>query len=179
MTLLKLGMLNRFKTINEALKMLGGAPATQTANKLSTQTAAEYPKLTDFGGGCKQRVECLADIWDAMIGKVDEINHPLASKLREGDIVFGTNTVKIVFTGGCAMHEESVRENLPLIKELLFTLSGKSITVSIETATATSLSKKELKEKALQNPIVKEALELFEGRIVDVIPINNKGGNDV
>jgi hypothetical protein len=40
-----------------------------------------------------------------------------------------------------------------------------------------SLSKADLKEKALNNPVVREALELFDGRIVDISPINDKDNN--
>ena len=38
----------------------------------------------------------------------------------------------------------------------------------------------DLKDKALNNPVVKEALDLFEGRIVDIYPANDKeGGSNV
>ncbi|MGD0282598.1 MAG: hypothetical protein ABSB95_09575, partial [Dissulfurispiraceae bacterium] len=68
----------------------------------------------------------------------------------------------------------SVIENLPMIKSLLDNLSGMSISVSVETAASSSLTRKDLKEMALQNPVVKDALELFEGRIIDVLPIKNE-----
>jgi hypothetical protein len=59
-------------------------------------------------------------------------------------------------------------------------ISGKDISINVETVEVKSVSKKDLKEDVRNNPIIKEALELFEGRIVDVIPINNKsGGSDV
>jgi hypothetical protein len=67
-----------------------------------------------------------------------------------------------------------VIENLPMIKSLLDNLSGMSISVSVETAASSSLTRKDLKEMALQNPVVKDALELFEGRIIDVLPIKNE-----
>jgi DNA polymerase-3 subunit gamma/tau len=78
-----------------------------------------------------------------------------------------------VFNGGLSVHAESVRENLYIIKKIISDLSGKDIPVKVETIKTKSLSKKDLKEKALNNPIVKEAMELFEGRIVDVIPNKN------
>jgi DNA polymerase-3 subunit gamma/tau len=78
-----------------------------------------------------------------------------------------------VFNGGLSVHAESVRENLHIIKKIISDLSGKDIPVKVETVKTKSLSKKDLKEKALNNPIVKEAMELFEGRIVDVIPNKN------
>ncbi|HKN19302.1 MAG TPA: hypothetical protein VJW95_05850, partial [Dissulfurispiraceae bacterium] len=116
----------------------------------------------------------ISDVWDAMIKRVDTENHPLASKLREGDITFGPNTVKIVFSGGCAIHADSVGENLPVIKKMLDELSGMSITISIETTPSTTVTKKDLKERALRDPVVQDALKLFEGRIVDVLPIKTE-----
>src|SRR5208283_3178621 len=113
-------------------------------------------------------------VWDAMITRIDEINHPLACKLREGEAVFASHEAKIIFTGGCAVHAESVGENIPLIRKLLEEISGISMSVSIETAATASLSKKELKEMVLQNPVVRDALDLFEGRIVDVLPIKEE-----
>ncbi|HCL81300.1 MAG TPA: hypothetical protein DHW81_03445 [Nitrospiraceae bacterium] len=98
--------------------------------------------------------------------------------MEEGVVSFNDAGINIVFNGGLSVHAESVKENLPLIKKLIHDLSGRNIAVQIETAKQKSVSKKDLKEDALNNPIVKEALELFEGRIVDVIPLNNKSGGD-
>jgi predicted kinase len=64
-----------------------------------------------------------------------------------------------------------VREHLPLIRDLAREYAGRDVAVVIETAKSKAPTKKDLKERALNNPIVKEALELFEGRILDVIPV--------
>jgi DNA polymerase-3 subunit gamma/tau len=122
----------------------------------------------------------LPDIWNTVIEKIDETNHPLYSKLNEGSVSFGDAEIKIVFNGGLSVHAESVKENIPLIKKVIHDISGRDISINVETVKVKSVSKKDLKEDARNNPIIKEALELFEGRIVDVIPINNKsGGSDV
>ena len=36
---------------------------------------------------------------------------------------------------------------------------------------------KDLKEKAMADPVIKEVLELFDGRVVDVIPLNEHRGH--
>ncbi len=190
MTLIKLSMLSHLKSINEALKIIGGEippPSLRVtesrSNPVSSRQSPKSNKLeivsplarndnTDLQGSF------LSDIWNSAIRKIDETNHPLASKLEEGVVSFSDAGIKIVFNGGLSVHAESVKENLPLIKKLIHDLSGRNIAVQIETAKQKSVSKKDLKEDALNNPIVKEALELFEGRIVDVIPINNKPGGD-
>ncbi len=128
---------------------------------------------------CKEDAP-VPDIWDAAIERIDSTNHPLASKIREGSLSFDNDEIRIVFNGGLSIHAESVKENLPTIRKTIVEVSGRDIPLKIETAkTSAGPSRKDLKEKALQNPLVKEALELFEGRIVDVIPITKKGGDNV
>jgi DNA polymerase-3 subunit gamma/tau len=183
MTLIRLSLLSRFKTIDETLKMLGGrqpAADAQIQKRAATPDILK-PKQTN-NPATAAHLSSLADIWNAALAKIDETNHPLCSKLSEGSISFaesaGKNEIKILFNGGLAVHAESVKENVPAIKKVIKDISGKNITLTIETAKSETVSKKELKEQALQNPIVKEALEFFEGRIVDVIPLNNKTGGD-
>lgn len=128
---------------------------------------------------CKEDAP-VPDIWNAAIERIDSTNHPLASKIREGSLSFDNDEIRIVFNGGLSIHAESVKENLPTIRKTIVEVSGRDIPLKIETAkTSAGPSRKDLKEKALQNPLVKEALELFEGRIVDVIPITKKGGDNV
>jgi len=186
MTLIKLSMLNRFKSINDAMQALQRPDSPLPQKHASPQIAASGVQHCAGAVGPPENKGVkvmegvsLSAVWDAMVQGVDEVNHPLASKLKEGNITFGANTVKIVFTGGCAIHADSVGENLPLIIKSLEDLCGKSIAISIETTASTTVSKKELKERALQDPIVQDALKLFEGRVLDVLPINNKGGNNV
>ena len=175
MTLIKLSMLNRFKSITEALQTLQCPNSPLPKKQASPRIAASAAQDRSGYGGPPEKIAIkvmegvsLPAIWEAMINRVNEVNHPLASKLGEGSITFGANAIQIVFTGGCSVHAESVGENLPLIKKMLDDLSGMSIAVSIETAASSTVSKKDLKERALQDPIVQDALELFEGRILDL-----------
>lgn len=120
----------------------------------------------------------LPDMWNAAVEKIDETNHPLASRLREAVFSADGGEITLIFNGGASVHADSVRESLPLVRRTLQELSGQNMDISVGTAHAPSVSKKDLKEKVMQNPVVKEALELFEGRIVDIIPVK-KGGENV
>lgn len=121
-----------------------------------------------------------AEIWKTVLERIDSENPPLASKLMEGNVTVAEGGITIVFNGGMSVLAGSVKENIPIIKETIRDITGKTLSVRIETKEVKSLSKIELKEKALNNPVVKEALELFEGRIVDIYPIKeNKGGAHV
>jgi DNA polymerase-3 subunit gamma/tau len=163
MTLIRLSMLSHLKSVNEALKIV--------SSQQSIVGSQESRGITHSP---------IQDIWNVVIEKIDETNHPLYSKLNEGSVSFGDGEINIVFNGGLSVHAESVKENIPLIKKMVQDISGKDISINVETVEVKSVSKKDLKEDARNNPIIKEALELFEGRIVDVMPINNKlGGSDV
>ncbi|MDI6728030.1 MAG: DNA polymerase III subunit gamma/tau [Thermodesulfovibrionales bacterium] len=174
MTLIRLSMLSHLKSVNEVLRIISGevnSPQPALSNKTRFFANAQEDRSKE---ACNNRNvlqgSSLSDIWNTVIEKIDETNHPLYSKLNEGSVSFGDSEIKIVFNGGLSVHAESVKENIPLIKKVVQDISGRNVSISVETVEVKSVSKKDLKEDARNNPIIKEALELFEGRIVDVIP---------
>ena len=74
------------------------------------------------------------------------------------------------------MLAESVKDNIPLMQKQIKEISDKKIHLAVETREVKIISQADLKEKALNDPVVKEALDLFEGRIADIYPINDKDG---
>lgn len=178
MTLIRLSLLSHLKSVSEALKIIQelGDNSQKTAKdsltneKIDSQHSEDTsPSLQHSSTPALQHAP-LSDIWNAVLKKIDETNHPLYSKLSEGNVSFDDNQIKIVFNGGLSVHAESVKENIPLIKNIIKKISGRDIQINIDALKVKAITKKDLKEKALNNPIVREALELFEGRIVDVIP---------
>ncbi|MFA5353615.1 MAG: hypothetical protein WC291_05255, partial [Thermodesulfovibrionales bacterium] len=98
-------------------------------------------------------------------------------KLQEGEVAFEKDTIRITFSGGHAFHADSVKENLPAIKKVLREVMGRELDIVVDTKDGKKgVSKKDLKEKAMQDPVIRDALELFEARIVDVIPNIQKNG---
>lgn len=186
MILIRLSLLSHLTSINEALRIVSGHQPAVSSQEIKSQKSENKVKETEKRGIGEPEAKIthspihpfthspIQEIWYAVLEKIDETNHPLYSKLNEGSVSFGDGEIKIVFNGGLSVHAESVKENIPFIKKLLRDLSGKDISINIETAKTKSVTKKDLKEKALNNQIVKEALELFEGRIVDVIPNTNE-----
>ncbi|MEW6740445.1 MAG: DNA polymerase III subunit gamma/tau [Nitrospirota bacterium] len=192
MTLIRLSMLSHLKSVNEALRIVSSQQSVAGSQESKGQKIENKVTETE-----KRRIgepetkitdspihpfthSPIQDIWNVVLEKIDETNHPLYSKLNEGSVSFGDGEIKIAFNGGLSVHAESVKENIPLIKKVVQDISGRDVSINVETVEVKSVSKKDLKEDARNNPIIKEALELFEGRIVDVMPINNKsGGSDV
>jgi hypothetical protein len=48
---------------------------------------------------------------------------------------------------------------------------GTKIRLEVETAKKKTVRKKDLKAEVMADPAIKEVLELFDGRIVDVTPV--------
>lgn len=108
--------------------------------------------------------------WETAIKKMDA---PLSSKLSRAEFKLDGNELKIILNGGDSVFADSIRKNLKAMESIFSEEIGTEVKVKIETKKEKekTMSKKELKEKVMGEPIIKEALELFEGRIVDVTPI--------
>jgi DNA polymerase-3 subunit gamma/tau len=108
--------------------------------------------------------------WERAIKKMDA---PLSSKLSRAEFKLNKNELKIILNGGDSLFTDSIRKNLKTMERIFSEEIGTEVKVKIETIKEKEkkMSKKELKEKVMGEPIIKEALQLFEGRIVDVTPI--------
>ncbi|MGO9612481.1 MAG: DNA polymerase III subunit gamma/tau [Dissulfurispiraceae bacterium] len=195
MALIRLSMLSHLRSINEALKIVQGIDMQQgqiskrrkkaetDKSASGTEPLAEEETVAPAVANAPRDILdpssshlSLSDAWNSAVENLEKTNHPLACKLREGTVAFNGDKIMVVYNGGLAVHAESVKENLPFIKGLVSELSGTKISVTVETAKGRSVTRKDLKEQALNNPIVAEALRLFEGRITDIIPNTNKSG---
>jgi DNA polymerase III subunit gamma/tau len=116
------------------------------------------------------------ETWGRVIKRLENENTPLSSKILQGSVIMSDKDITIQFNGGMSVLAESVKENVPLIQKHILEISGKNIHITVATKEVKPISQKDLKDKALKNPIVKEALDLFEGRIADIYPINDKDG---
>jgi len=107
-------------------------------------------------------------IWEKAIKKLDT---PLASKLSRAEFKLTGNELKIILNGGDSVFADSIKKNLGLIEKTFSEEIGTVVKIKMETVKEKRITKKDLKEKIMGEPIIKEAIELFEGRIADVIPI--------
>ncbi len=131
-------------------------------------------EMVRSGGGEK-------DAWDSIIRKIEETNHPLACRLAEAEGKVEGDTLLIIFHGGTSIHEVAVKKHAGMIEKIATGLVGREIHVRIETVKGKIMRKKEKREEILADPLVKEAIDLFGGRIVEIRPIEHKekGGRDV
>ncbi len=110
----------------------------------------------------------IVELWNETVKKISASNHILGCKLSEGRPEIKGNKIDVVFSGGNAVHAESVGKNKKKIESILSELAGKHLKISISSKKEQMKSLKELKKEAMARPIVKEALDLFEGKLVDV-----------
>lgn len=117
-----------------------------------------------------------SDEWSDILKGIDEANHPLFCKLSEAEIEITGNVIRIRFNGGLSVHADSVKKNKKLIEDIASKVMNKKVSIKVETSEKKAPSKRDVKEKILNEPLVKEAIELFGGRIVDIIENKRNGG---
>jgi DNA polymerase-3 subunit gamma/tau len=118
--------------------------------------------------------------WERAIARIDP---PLASKVLQAGVEFSEDGLLLTLDGGHAVFEDSIKKNLKAIEEILSEEAGRKISVRLTVSQKKGGRKKGLKEKVMEEPLIREALELFDGRVVDISPIshsekNGKNGGD-
>lgn len=113
------------------------------------------------------------DIDKAWKQLVSRMSQPLASQLDQTHYELKDHDLLLTLNGGQAFFEDSIKGNIKEIEKILAELYGARLKVRLGTAPKkTARKKSDLKEKVMEEPLIKEALELFDGRIVDVTQID-------
>jgi DNA polymerase-3 subunit gamma/tau len=119
--------------------------------------------------GKQVEVKTLTDeIWDRAIKRMDP---PLASKLSKANFKLIGDKLILTLNGGDSVFADSIKKNIKLTEQIFTEELGNKINIEVETVKKKVIRKKDLKEEVMADPAIKEILELFEGRIVDVRPI--------
>ncbi|MBI4848288.1 MAG: DNA polymerase III subunit gamma/tau [Nitrospirae bacterium] len=121
------------------------------------------------------------ELWQKLIEHLDSQDHLLACKLAEAKPVNMTTTeLSIGFNGGMSVLADSIKKSAAVINPILQKLSGHSIKLKI-----LSLPKKEIKndvnkvkEKVFSEPIVQDAIRIFNGSMVKVKSLEEDKGVD-
>ncbi len=124
----------------------------------------------DQGEGSAEKPIAESDVWGRTVARVEP---PLASKLGHAVAELKDDELFLTLNGGQAVFEDSIKSNIKMLEKIASEEAGRKIRIKLATAHKKGMRKKDLKEKVLTEPLIKEALELFEGRIVDVTPVDD------
>jgi DNA polymerase-3 subunit gamma/tau len=121
------------------------------------------------------------DLSSAWTKALDKIDAPLASKISQASVEFKDDELLLTLDGGHAVFEDAIKKSLKSLENIMSAEYGNKVRIKLVISQKKAPRKKDLKEKAMNEPIVKEALELFEGRVVDITSLENiiNGGDHV
>ena len=170
--------------------------ATETDVAASIEDDLDIPHLTDgreevsdeeplagiTAPAEREKERDITIIWQKVL---DSIDAPLASKLDHASIELTGDQLQVTLQSGQALFADTIRKSIAEIEALLSQHAGRKLSIILSALQGKkAVQKKELKKKASDEPLIKEALELFDGRIIDVIPVESQtiiknGGADV
>ncbi len=143
------------------------APSAKKEPEAIAPSAKKEPEAISGEGGATEVSVAEQGIWERTVARVEP---PLASKLAHAAAVLKGDELCLTLNGGQAVFEESIKSNLKTLENIASEEAGRRLRIKLTTAHKKSVRKRDLKEKVLEEPLIREALELFEGRIVDVTP---------
>jgi len=115
---------------------------------------------------------------DSLLNAIKEkVDDPLSSKLAKATPVLKGDTLKLTFNSNDAeIFADSVKKNASLIGEIASNIRKNPTKIEIDVRAKKIIRKKDIKDKVLANPAIKEVIELFDGRIIDIKARENTGG---
>ncbi|MFA6054455.1 MAG: DNA polymerase III subunit gamma/tau [Thermodesulfovibrionales bacterium] len=139
------------------------SPNEEPEEELTLET--DMPQIADSSS--EEKI-LTVEIWDRAVKKMEP---PLASKLSKADFKLSGDKLILTLHGGYSLFSDSIKKNSEIIERILTEELGTKIRLEVETAKKKTVRKKDLKAEVMADPAIKEVLELFDGRIVDVTPV--------
>jgi DNA polymerase-3 subunit gamma/tau len=181
MSLIRTSYLSMYRPVSDAIAALssGDKPVPHT-NPSPEETPPEPMKDTPLKAAESLKVKALAEKSSAtapldakaLLEKIiDRIDDPkLTSKLAHAKPELNDGSLTLTFKSSDAEFcAEPIKDCLDEISKVASEVRNAPTSIEIKVKAARGRqTKKDFKEKAMSEPLVKEALELFEGRVVDV-----------
>jgi DNA polymerase-3 subunit gamma/tau len=159
MSLIKASFLSGIKPLKELMENI------ETYIRLGSEMKIPEPAVQE---SLEKQVES-KPLTDEIIDRViKKMAPPLASKISKATFKLVGDKLVLTLNGGDSLFADSIKKNTALIEQIFSEEVGSKIEIEVETAKKKTIRKKDLKEEVMAEPAIKEALELFEGRIVDV-----------
>ena len=173
--LLRTSFVKGMTSIDTILEMLGGKDVVETVPEPPPVKQIQQEKKTD--APLKKEpvptpgIQDKNDIWKRLIEKVESEDHLLACKLGEAKVIkLDSEEISIGFNGGMSVLADSIKKSSSIIKPLLKELSGHNLKLKILSLPKSEAKRdiKKIKEEVFDEPIVKDAMKLFNSAVVKV-----------
>lgn len=158
----------------------GGSQQSEISNQKS-EVKEESSSLKSFATGEPVRggqSSTLIDgdsLLDAIIEKIDDPR--ISSKLAKATPLLKGDTLILTFNSNeVEIFADQIKKNSSLIEEIASDVRESPTKIAIDIQTKRVIRKKDLKDKVLADPVIKEVVDLFDGRIIDVKLKENTGG---
>jgi DNA polymerase-3 subunit gamma/tau len=115
-------------------------------------------------------------LWEQVIETMKTKDQLLACKLAEAKLININETVLTIgFNGGMSVLADSVKKKAPVIESIIEEVAGNQMRLNIVSLPVSEINANEIKEKIFSDPFVKNAMELFNGTLLRVRSLKDKG----
>ncbi|UCF87564.1 MAG: DNA polymerase III subunit gamma/tau [Nitrospiraceae bacterium] len=176
---LKASFIRGIPSISDILKKLNDS-ANQSIPDVSG-TKIDTPS-GDTTGNEKQEVPDIQNkdkLWSEVIKKLKGKDHLLAYKLAHAKVLsISKETITLGLNGGMSVLADSIKKNALLLESALKEITGHTMRLKIVSLPEEKKPAQEIKDTVLSNSVVKNAIDLFNGRILDVKSLEQKDSTD-
>lgn len=187
MALVKAAQIKSFQSLERILKRIsdiqGGLEGMPEDRGIDSQnpvsrtqdSGIEIPEIPQTDG---------KDKWKRIVESIKKKSHPLGSKLEQAVFLgFNNNELTIGFDGGATIFIDSVKKAMKKITETVVDICQRDIKVNIlsmegNNSTRGRARNKDIREEALRDPLLKKTLDIFEGRLIEVKPLEGLSEDD-
>lgn len=172
--LLKTSFIKGMTSLDDILKKLGGPenpdPPVIKAEAKKNSTPIISVKAQDRSGSHDS--PAISDhnkLWLEATEEIKSKEPLLACKLSEAKMINITdNDLTIGFNGGMSVLADSVNKNSDMIEKVLENITGNKLKLKIVALPEEIKEPDNIKEEISSNPVVKNVMELFNGRLLNI-----------
>jgi DNA polymerase-3 subunit gamma/tau len=187
--LLRMSFVKGMTSIQSVLKKLGDAPShpepavqKPAIKKPAPSVAEKKSELTEkIAATAPSKLPSKEVVWRDLLKNLDTEDHLLYGKLAEARPVHMTTTeLSIGFNGGMAILADSINSKMSVIRPVLKKVSGHNLRLKIVSLPDDKSRKdiKEIKDEVYTEPIVQDAMKIFNGSVLKVKPLEDDGNSE-
>jgi DNA polymerase-3 subunit gamma/tau len=185
MGLLRASFVKGMTSIENIIKLIGDSEFKDVDSKPSSQQSVQPEKKTEeriqADEDTKATSQDMDAIWKRLLDKIDFEDHLLACKLSEAEVIsLNSRELAIGFNGGMSVLAASIEKGFPVINPILKQISGHNLKLKILSLPKIKSKKniKEMKEEVFSEPVVKDAMKLFNSSLIKIKPLDHSDNMD-